>query len=59
MFWACGAAPHYGISKHDAEGMAAEILSLVKENWKRLALQYGLRRGMVEYMRPAFRICYI
>lgn len=52
------AAPHYGISKCAAEKMAAEIVLIVKENWERLAVRYGIGRGAVEYMRPAFRACY-
>lgn len=52
------AAPSYGLSKCGAKRMAEEIQSLVKENWERLALRYGIGRGAVEYMRPAFRACY-
>lgn len=51
-------APYYGISKTNAERMAAEIISTVRGNWERLALQYGLSRGAIEYMRPAFSACY-
>ena len=53
------AAPYYGIAGADAERMVAEIVEAVKENWECLASRYGLSRGAVEYMRPAFRACYI
>lgn len=51
-------ASHYGISKGEAEKMAEEITSVVRDNWERLALEYGLSRGAIQQMRPAFGACY-
>lgn len=51
-------AVHFGISRSEAERQAREILAQVKENWERLARQYGLSRNEIETMRPAFRECY-
>lgn len=41
-----------------ADRQAREILAQVKENWERLARQYGLPRNEIETMRPAFSECY-
>ena len=41
-----------------AESMAEEILKTVRENWNRLAAEYGLSRSAQEYMRPAFSLAY-
>ena len=35
-----------------------EILAIVRDNWERLAKEYGLSRGQIENMRPAFNACY-
>ncbi|MBQ8799838.1 MAG: type II toxin-antitoxin system HipA family toxin [Lachnospiraceae bacterium] len=51
-------AAQYGIGEKEAEKLAWDILTTVKENWERLANEYGLSRSAVEYMRPAFRCCY-
>lgn len=51
-------APRFGISEKEAEKMSAEILSIVRDNWERLAEKYGLSRSQIENMRPAFSICY-
>jgi hypothetical protein len=51
-------AHFYGIKEADAKRMAEEILSTVRDNWERLAKQYGLSRTDIEDKRPAFEICY-
>lgn len=38
--------------------MAGEITWIVRENWERLAAGYGISRGQIEDMRPAFSACY-
>lgn len=48
----------FGILKTDAETYAEELLRTVRNNWERLAAEYGLNRRQVEEMRPAFRACY-
>ncbi len=51
-------AVHFGIQENDAREIANEILSIVRENWEKLAKQYGIPRGKIEDMRPAFSECY-
>ena len=51
-------AAYYGISKSDAEKMTEMITSIVRSNWERLAMEYGLSRGAIEHMKPAFSACY-
>lgn len=51
-------APHFGISETNAEKYAEEIIKKVRDNWLPLALKYGLSRGQIEKMRPAFSVCY-
>ncbi len=51
-------AAHFGIDEMDAKKMADEIISTVKNNWEKLAQKYGIPRGKVEDMRPAFSECY-
>lgn len=50
-------ATQFGISKEEAETIAEEILSIVGDNWERIASSYGITRGQIEDMRPAFRVC--
>ena len=51
-------APHFDIKKDDAARMADEIITIVRDNWERLAAKYGIPRGKIEDMRPAFSACY-
>ena len=48
----------FGISKSDAKVYADDILNIVRENWKKKAIEYRLTRGQIEKMRPAFTVCY-
>lgn len=50
-------APRFGIPEAQAKKAADEILMIVRENWERLAKEYGLSRGQIEDMRPAFSEC--
>ena len=45
---------YYGFSKSEAEKEAQNILTIVKDNWEKLAVKYGISRSNIEYMRPAF-----
>ena len=51
-------AHRFGIKKEDAIKMAKEITETVKNNWEKLAVKYGIPRGKIEDMRPAFSACY-
>lgn len=51
-------AVRFGIKKSDAQRDAEEILKIVRENWIRLASEYGLSRRQIEEMRPAFSLCF-
>lgn len=49
-------AEYFGLTKDEARNNSAVICETVKKNWVRLAESYGLSRGAIEYMRPAFSI---
>lgn len=51
-------AHYYGIHKADAKRISGEILTVVRDNWETIAIQYGLKRSDIEDKRPAFGICY-
>lgn len=51
-------AYRFGIREADAMKMAKEITQTVKDNWEKLATKYGIPRGKIEDMRPAFSACY-
>lgn len=51
-------APRFGILEKEAVKYSEEILAIVRDNWERLAKEYGLTRGQIENMRPAFSVCY-
>ena len=51
-------APKFGLSETFARTCAAGMLQIIRDNWERLAKEYGLSRGQIEYMRPAFSECY-
>jgi serine/threonine-protein kinase HipA len=51
-------AQYYGITQTEAEKIVEEISTTVRDNWERLASEYGLSRGSIEKMRPAFSACY-
>ena len=51
-------APRFGIPEKDALIYAEDIMSVVRDNWEKLAKEYGLSRGQIEDMRPAFDACY-
>lgn len=51
-------APRFSITKKDALIYAEDIMSVVRDNWEKLAKEYGLSRGQIEDMRPAFDVCY-
>ncbi len=49
------ASVYYGLSKKQAEQIIMEIRDVVDKNWVLLAKEYGVSRGEIERMRPAFR----
>ena len=55
-FAAMQVAEYFGLTKDEAAKISADICETVKKNWVRLAESYGLSRGAVEYMRPAFSL---
>lgn len=48
----------FGISKSDEEDYAEDILKIIRDNWEKTAVGYGLTRRQIEEMRPAFSACY-
>ena len=51
------AAPFYEISKTQAQKNIADMKKIVGDNWRTLAGKYGISRGEIERMRPAFQEC--
>ncbi len=51
-------AEYFDITTEDAQTIAEEILTTVKNNWEKLASKYGISREQTEQMRPAFEVCY-
>ena len=49
-------AEYFGLTNKDAAKAATQICDTVQNNWTRLAEHYGLSRGAIEYMRPAFSL---
>jgi len=55
---AISTAPLFGITEKEAANISEEILATTRDNWERLAKEYGLSRRQIEDMRPAFSACY-
>jgi serine/threonine-protein kinase HipA len=53
---AVSAAPYYGLSQEQAEKIVDEIRTIVKGNWRNTAKKYGISRGEITRMEPAFRM---
>lgn len=51
---ALSVAKWYGLTEVQALEELKEIKNVVENNWRRLARQYGLSRGEIETMSPAF-----
>lgn len=51
------AAPFYEMSKTQAQKNIADVKKIVGDNWRTLAGRYGISRGEIERMRPAFQEC--
>ena len=51
-------AQYFGIDEAEAKRLAEEITDIVKNNWEKLAIRYGISRSKIEDMRPAFSECY-
>lgn len=57
MELALDVASLFGLEGKDASRISESICSMVRDNWIRLATQYGLGRSEIELMRPAFSAC--
>ena len=55
---AVATAKQFGLQEKEAKAMAENMIAVVRENWERIAVQYGISRGKIEDMRPAFSVCY-
>ncbi len=51
---AVDAAPYYGMEKDVATEIVDNVKGIVMENWQETAKKYGISRGEIERMRPAF-----
>ena len=53
---AVDAAHYYGIEKTAAAEIVDNVKCIVMENWQEIAKKYGINRGEIERMRPAFEM---
>ena len=51
-------AGYYGIDIHNAKDIVADITKKIRENWRPLAADYGLSKGAISRMEPAFAMEY-
>ena len=56
--FAIDTAGYFGIDENIAKDTAEKIVSIVRSNWEKSAKEYGISRGKIEDMRPAFSECY-
>lgn len=47
-------APYFGLDAATAQRIGTEICRIVSDNWRALAVNYGLNRHSIEEMAPAF-----
>ena len=47
-------APKFGITESQAKEYSNSMVSIVRDNWERLAKNYGISRRNIEDMRVAF-----
>lgn len=55
---AISVAIKFGITEEEAKNYVNDILETIRENWEIIARNYGLTRGQIEEMKPAFSACY-
>lgn len=53
---AVDAASYYGVEKDAAVEIVDNVKCIVMENWQETAKKYGISRGEIERMRPAFNV---
>ena len=51
------ASPYYGVAEKQAIQIVDDIKKIVHDNWRNMAKKYGISRGEMERMEPAFRAC--
>ena len=51
-------AEQFMIPKKEAATLANEIVSTVRDNWRKIAEKNGLSKSSIEYMKSAFALCY-
>lgn len=55
---AVATAQHFGLEEKEAQLTAEKMITIIRENWEKFAVKYGISRGKIEDMRPAFSACY-
>ena len=51
-------AEQFMIPQKEAVVLADEIVSTVRDNWRKIAEKNGLSKSSIEYMKSAFALCY-
>ena len=47
-------AEYYGLNVRDAGHIVVEMRKIIRDNWQALAVNYGLSKGAIARMKPAF-----
>ena len=50
---------HFGINKTEALDIEKDMITIIRENWRKIASKNGLSKSSIEYMKPAFAVTQI
>lgn len=50
---------HFGINKKEALDIEKDMITIIRENWRKIASKNGLSKSSIEYMKPAFAVTQI
>lgn len=50
---------HFGINKKEALVIEKDMITIIRENWRKIASKNGLSKSSIEYMKPAFAVTQI
>ena len=50
---------YFGINKKEALDIEKDMITIIRENWRKIASKNGLSKSSIEYMKPAFAVTQI
>ena len=50
-------AEYFGVTKQEAIASTDKMLSIIRDNWRKIAERNGLSKSSIEYMKSAFALC--